>query len=68
MDREAATDEEFAAHHARLVAHVVAGEIAVDVERVPLEQLPEAWRRKADGASGKARETRRRSVAIAFRL
>jgi len=31
---------EFAAHHARLVAHVVAGEITVDVERVPLEQLP----------------------------
>ena len=44
---------EFAAHHARLVAHVVAGEITVEVERVPLEQLPEAWRRKADGASGK---------------
>jgi len=46
-------EEEFAAHHARLVAHVLAGGITVDVERVPLEQLPEAWRRKAAGAPGK---------------
>ena len=46
-------EDAFAAHHARLAAHVLAGDIVVDVERVPLEELPDAWRRKAAGAPGK---------------
>jgi NADPH2:quinone reductase len=46
-------EEEFAALHARLVAHAAAGEIAVPVERVPLDDVREAWRRKAAGARGK---------------
>lgn len=45
--------DEFAAHYARLVGHALAGEILVDVERVPLEEAPEAWRRKTEGTAGK---------------
>jgi NADPH:quinone reductase-like Zn-dependent oxidoreductase len=33
----------------RLTAHVGAGEIVVDVERIPLEQVADAWRRQAAG-------------------
>lgn len=46
-------EADFAGHHAWLVAHALAGEIVVDVRRVPLEELREAWRRKADGAPTK---------------
>jgi NADPH:quinone reductase-like Zn-dependent oxidoreductase len=46
-------ETDFATHHARLVAHAIAGEIVVDVERVPLEDIADAWRRKADGAPQK---------------
>ena len=45
--------DEFAAHYARLFDHALAGEILVDVERVPLEAAPEAWRRKMEGTAGK---------------
>jgi NADPH2:quinone reductase len=31
----------------RLTAHAEAGEIAIDVERVPLDQVADAWRRQA---------------------
>jgi hypothetical protein len=40
---------DFAAGHARLVAHAAAGELAVPVERVPLAEIADAWRRKTDG-------------------
>jgi NADPH:quinone reductase-like Zn-dependent oxidoreductase len=33
--------------YARMAAHVAAGEIVVDVERVPLADLDDAWRRQA---------------------
>ena len=42
--------EELAEHYRRLVAHAVAGEIRLDVERVPLDAAADAWRRQADGA------------------
>jgi NADPH:quinone reductase-like Zn-dependent oxidoreductase len=45
--------EEFAAHYARLVGHALAGEIVVDVERVPLADAAEGWARKAGGDAGK---------------
>lgn len=41
---------ELAEHYHRLVAHAIAGEIRLDVERVPLESAADAWRRQADGA------------------
>jgi hypothetical protein len=46
-------EDAFAAGHARLLAHATAGELLVDVERVPLAGLPDAWRLKAGGARGK---------------
>ncbi len=45
--------DELADHYRRLVAHAVAGEIRIDVERVPLDAVGEAWRRQADGAGTK---------------
>jgi NADPH2:quinone reductase len=35
--------------YARLVQHATAGDIEVDVERVPLEDVAEAWSRQASG-------------------
>jgi NADPH2:quinone reductase len=37
----------------RLVGHAAAGDIVVDVETVPLEDVADAWRRQADGQAGK---------------
>jgi NADPH:quinone reductase-like Zn-dependent oxidoreductase len=37
----------------RLTAHAAAGEIAVHVERVPLDRVADAWRRQAQGAHHK---------------
>jgi NADPH:quinone reductase len=37
----------------RLVEAAVAGKIVVDVERVPLEQVADAWRRQSEGAGKK---------------
>jgi NADPH:quinone reductase len=37
----------------RLVEHAVRGEVEVEVERVPLERVAEAWRRQAGGAGRK---------------
>ena len=44
---------ELADHYRRLVEHVVAGEIAFEVERVPLENVADAWARQAAGAGTK---------------
>ncbi len=45
--------DELAEHYRRLVAHAVAGEIRLDVERVPLDSVADAWGRQADGAGTK---------------
>jgi NADPH:quinone reductase len=42
-----------AREYRRLVEHAVAGEVAVDVETVPLERVAEAWRRQQEGAGVK---------------
>ena len=39
--------------YGRLVEAAVAGEITVEVERVPLERVGEAWQRQAEGAGRK---------------
>ena len=36
----------------RLTRHVARGEIVVDLERVPLEQVESAWRRQKEGTGG----------------
>jgi NADPH2:quinone reductase len=45
--------DELAKQYRRLVTHAVAGDIQLDVERVPLESVVEAWRRQAEGAGTK---------------
>jgi NADPH:quinone reductase-like Zn-dependent oxidoreductase len=40
-------------HYRRLVKHAVAGEIRLDVERVPLDAVGDAWRRQAERAGAK---------------
>jgi NADPH:quinone reductase-like Zn-dependent oxidoreductase len=45
--------DELAEHYRRLVEHVTAGDIAFDVERVPLDDVGAAWQRQADGAGAK---------------
>jgi NADPH2:quinone reductase len=42
-----------AAEYRRLVRYTAAGDLVVDVESVPLDQVAEAWRRQAGGSSGK---------------
>ena len=49
----AVPEDELAEHYRRLVAHAVAGEIRLDVERVPLADVADAWRRQAEGAGTK---------------
>ena len=44
---------ELAEHYRRLVGHALAGGIRLDVERVPLEDVADAWRRQAEGAGTK---------------
>jgi NADPH2:quinone reductase len=41
--------DELAEHYRRLVEHAVAGDIRLDLERVPLDSIADAWRRQADG-------------------
>jgi NADPH:quinone reductase len=36
-------------HYVRLVGHAVAGDVRLDVERVPLDSVGQAWQRQADG-------------------
>jgi NADPH2:quinone reductase len=45
--------DERAAHYRRLVEHALAGDIRLDVERVPLDSVGDAWRRQAAGAGAK---------------
>jgi len=45
--------DELAAHYRRLVGHVTAGDIVFDVDRVPLDDVPAAWQRQADGPGAK---------------
>jgi NADPH2:quinone reductase len=45
--------DELADHYRRLVGHAVAGELELEVERVPLDAVADAWRRQADGAGTK---------------
>jgi NADPH2:quinone reductase len=45
--------DELAEHYRRLVEHAVAGEIRLEVERVPLDSVAEAWQRQADGPGTK---------------
>jgi NADPH:quinone reductase len=45
--------DELAEHYRRLVHHALAGEIRLDVERVPLDSVSDAWRRQAEGAGTK---------------
>ena len=45
--------DELADHYRRLVGHAAAGDIRLDVERVPLDDAAAAWQRQADGAGTK---------------
>jgi NADPH2:quinone reductase len=45
--------DELGEHYRRLVSHALAGEINLDVERVPLDSVGDAWRRQAEGAGTK---------------
>ena len=45
--------EVLAEEYVRLVRHAEAGEIRVDVERVPLDDVTNAWRRQREGAGRK---------------
>lgn len=40
-------------HYRRLVGHAVAGDIRLDIERVPLVAVTDAWRRQAEGPGAK---------------
>ncbi len=44
---------ELAEQYRQLVGHAIAGEIRLDVERVPLDSVGDAWRRQAEGAGTK---------------
>ena len=43
----------FSEHYPRLVRHALAGEIRLDVERVPLADVADAWRRQSSGEGTK---------------
>ncbi len=45
--------DELADHYRRLVGHAIAGEIQLEVERVPLDAVADAWRRQAEGPGTK---------------
>ena len=45
--------DELAKQYRRLVGHAVAGDIRLDIERVPLDSVADAWRRQAEGAGTK---------------
>ena len=45
--------DELADHYRRLVGHALAGEIRLDLERVPLDDVAEAWERQSRGAGTK---------------
>lgn len=45
--------DELAEHYRRLVEHVIAGDIVFEVDRIPLDDVTDAWRRQAEGAGAK---------------
>jgi NADPH:quinone reductase-like Zn-dependent oxidoreductase len=45
--------EELTEHYHRLVEHAAAGRVRLDVEKVPLDDVTDAWRRQAEGAGTK---------------
>jgi NADPH2:quinone reductase len=45
--------DELADHYARLVGHAIVGEIVLELDLVPLDDVASAWRRQADGAHTK---------------
>jgi hypothetical protein len=49
----AASREVIEAEYRRLVSAAVAGEVTVDIGRVPLERVADAWGRQAEGAARK---------------
>lgn len=46
-------EEVFVEHYPQLVRHALAGEIRLDVARVPLDAVADAWRRQAAGEGAK---------------
>ena len=49
----AVAGDELAEQYRRLVGHVLAGEIRLDVEQIPLADVSDAWQRQAEGAGAK---------------
>jgi NADPH:quinone reductase len=49
----AAPQEVLASEYRRLVEHALAGRVRVDVDQVPFEEAPDAWRRQSEGAGTK---------------
>jgi len=45
--------DELAEHYRRLVGHAITGEIRLEVERVPLDSVADAWRRQGEGPGAK---------------
>jgi NADPH2:quinone reductase len=45
--------DELAEQYRRLVEHAIAGDIRIDLERVALDRVGDAWRRQAEGAGTK---------------
>jgi NADPH2:quinone reductase len=45
--------DELAVHYRRLVEHAIAGDVVLEVERIPLDSVADAWRRQAEGAGAK---------------
>jgi NADPH:quinone reductase len=45
--------DELADQYRRLVGHAIAGEIRLDIERVPIDAVADAWLRQAEGAGTK---------------
>ena len=42
-----------AEHYTRLVEHAIAGDVVLEVERIPLDSVADAWRRQAEAAGAK---------------
>lgn len=49
----AAPADELAAHYDRLVRHAMAGDVVLEVERVPFDDVADAWRRQAESPGRK---------------
>jgi NADPH:quinone reductase len=45
--------DELADHYRRLIGHAIAGEILLELDLVPLDDVAGAWQRQADGAGAK---------------